>query len=112
MNQEQQQKSNFLFNKFVSNASASDISKITAKIGGMNKGKLTEVWDKIQQLLKMIADPSAPWTGKAVAIGALLYVISPIDAIPDLIPLLGLTDDAAIVLFAISQLKSDLNKYK
>ena len=41
---------------------------------------------------------------KAIAIGALLYLIFPLDAIPDIIPALGLTDDVAVITVAISNL--------
>ena len=42
-----------------------------------------------------------------IAIGALFYFVNPIDAIPDIIPLVGFTDDAAIALTAITLLKKD-----
>ena len=41
--------------------------------------------------------PDAPWTAKAVAIGVLAYAFSPIDLIPDFIPVLGYVDDLIIV---------------
>lgn len=40
-------------------------------------------------------DRQTPITAKLTAIGALAYIVLPVDAIPDLIPLLGFTDDAA-----------------
>ncbi len=45
-------------------------------------------------------------------IGVLVYVISPIDLIPDLIPVLGLTDDAALVALALKFMKLDIVKYE
>ena len=38
-------------------------------------------------------------TDKALIIGALGYMISPLDAIPDAIPIVGLTDDLAVLLY-------------
>ncbi|WP_195534128.1 YkvA family protein [Bacteroides finegoldii] len=49
---------------------------------------------------------------KTIAIGALLYAVSPIDALPDIVPILGLTDDAAVITAAVTALGSALNKYK
>jgi uncharacterized membrane protein YkvA (DUF1232 family) len=43
----------------------------------------------------------APWTAKAVAIGVLAYAFSPIDLIPDFIPVLGYLDDLIIVPLGI-----------
>lgn len=94
------------------NASEQDIDRIRKKLGGMNRGKIAEIWDKVISLWKFVQDPEAPWAGKAIAIGALIYLVSPIDAIPDFIPVAGLTDDVGIILVAIAKLASDLNKYK
>ncbi|MBT6094884.1 MAG: DUF1232 domain-containing protein [Rhodospirillaceae bacterium] len=41
-------------------------------------------------------DPATPKHVKAAIIGALAYFIMPIDAIPDVVILLGYTDDAAV----------------
>ncbi len=43
---------------------------------------------------------------------AILYVVSPIDAIPDLIPFFGWTDDIAVVGFAMKHLSEVLFDYK
>jgi uncharacterized membrane protein YkvA (DUF1232 family) len=42
-------------------------------------------------------DPRTPWLPKAIIILALAYSLSPIDLIPDFIPVLGMLDDLLIV---------------
>ena len=42
-------------------------------------------------------DPDCPWHARAVGILVTAYALSPIDLIPDFIPVLGLVDDALIV---------------
>ena len=42
-------------------------------------------------------DPRVPWTVKAVAVLAAAYVLSPIDLIPDFIPILGLLDELILL---------------
>lgn len=88
-----------------------DIQKITDKLPSMNRGPIKEIWPKIQSLFQMVLDPKAAWTSKALAIGSLLYLISPFDAIPDIIPVLGLTDDAAVIVSVVSTLAVEVSKY-
>ena len=47
-----------------------------------------------------------------VLVAAMIYLISPIDFIPDLIPLLGLTDDATLIVFVVREFSSELEKYR
>jgi uncharacterized membrane protein YkvA (DUF1232 family) len=46
-------------------------------------------------------DPRTPWHAKAVAIAVAAYAISPIDLIPDFIPILGYLDDLIILPLGI-----------
>lgn len=45
---------------------------------------------------------------KTLVLAALGYAISPIDAIPDVIPVVGLTDDAAVLVATITSVESDI----
>ena len=42
-------------------------------------------------------DPRVPWPAKALALATVAYALSPIDLIPDFVPVLGLVDDLIIV---------------
>ena len=46
-------------------------------------------------------DPRTPWLAKAVAIAVAAYALSPIDLIPDFVPVLGYLDDLLIVPLGI-----------
>ena len=46
---------------------------------------------------------------KAMIIGALGYMISPLDVIPDAIPIAGLTDDLAVLLFVLKKVWTDID---
>lgn len=47
-----------------------------------------------------------------VVLFALGYFIFPFDAVPDLIPFVGYTDDAAVIAAAVATIGSTLNKYR
>jgi uncharacterized membrane protein YkvA (DUF1232 family) len=47
-------------------------------------------------------DPRVPWYAKAVAISIAAYALSPIDLIPDFIPVLGYLDEAIILPLGVA----------
>lgn len=48
-------------------------------------------------------------TNKAMIIGALGYMISPLDVVPDAIPIAGLSDDLAVLLFVLKKVWTDID---
>ena len=60
--------------------------------------------DVAKLLWRLAREPRVPWQAKAVAAAAVTYVVSPIDVIPDVIPVLGQFDDLVIVSKAIQYL--------
>ena len=46
---------------------------------------------------------------KAIIIGALGYLISPLDVVPDAIPIAGLTDDLAVLLYVLKMVWTDID---
>jgi uncharacterized membrane protein YkvA (DUF1232 family) len=51
------------------------------------------------------------WSIAAIG-GALLYVLSPVDLIPDFIPVIGYVDDALVVAACLALVEQDLFAYK
>lgn len=56
---------------------------------------------QLRVLLLAWRDPRVPWYAKALAICTLGYAFSPIDLIPDFIPVLGYLDDLLILPLSI-----------
>ncbi|MFQ3788887.1 YkvA family protein [Halomonas sp. A29] len=54
-------------------------------------------------------DPSTPLWAKTAIYGALGYFISPIDAIPDLTPIIGYTDDMGVLAGALAIVAAHIN---
>ena len=53
-------------------------------------------------------DRDTPLPVKATLVGALAYFILPVDAIPDVLPVIGFTDDAAVLATAIKLVASHI----
>ena len=53
--------------------------------------------------------PTISTMDKAIIYGALGYFICPIDIVPDIIPFIGLTDDIAVLAWAFSRVKHNVN---
>lgn len=49
-----------------------------------------------------LRDPRVPWFAKAILGAVALYAVSPIDLIPDFIPVIGLMDDLVIIPLGIA----------
>ena len=47
-------------------------------------------------------------TDKAIIVGALGYMISPLDVIPDAIPIVGLTDDLAVLVYVLKKVWTNI----
>ena len=59
----------------------------------------------IMIMLIAAKNPATPKTVKAILLVGALYLISPVDLIPDTMPLLGLVDDMVVLLFIVRTAK-------
>ena len=77
-----------------------------------------EAWETLQTMFRLIkASMSGEYTGVpgttiAAAVAVLAYFLSPIDLIPDFIPVLGLLDDVALVAWFSTTLKTEMDKFQ
>src|SRR5688572_844437 len=54
---------------------------------------------------------AVPWKSLLLIVAAILYFINPIDVIPDLLPLVGLTDDFAVLFMVYKAIGADIDKF-
>lgn len=102
-----------LFNTFKNRKLTNEDIEIAVGKAQHLEGKTNE----FKLLISMIKDTFSgrykmnKWN-MSIILGTIVYVISPIDAIPDIIPVLGWLDDASIVGFAISKLADEVDRYR
>src|SRR3954469_12579282 len=53
-------------------------------------------------------DPTTPTAAKGMMFAALAYFVLPLDAIPDVLPAIGFTDDAAVITALIALIGNNL----
>jgi uncharacterized membrane protein YkvA (DUF1232 family) len=58
----------------------------------------------VKLLGRLLKDPRVPRRSKLLLGGALAYVLSPIDLLPDMIPVAGFLDDLFLIVFALNHL--------
>ncbi len=68
------------------------------------KNALLFLPNMVKLLAKMMADGRVPVAEKALFVGAIVYVISPLDFIPDIFPFIGQVDDLYLVALVLLRL--------
>jgi len=74
--------------------------------------------DKIILMFQMLKDvkqkkyPETPWKTIAAMVFTILYIINPLDLVPDFIPFLGYLDDISVFSFVLKLINDDLTEYK
>ncbi len=103
-----------------SNSMLSDKHKVMALLAQLTlyfrKGGLDKVRNDLRLLAAYIGDimhgryKDYNRMSLTLALAAIIYVVSPLDIVPDVLPL-GFVDDISIVTWAISRLTAELEKY-
>ena len=82
------------------------------------QGVIDEIWDYLQVAARLVqAAVRGEYTGLSgksltLIVAAIIYYVSPIDIIPDFIPVVGLLDDATVLAFALRSIKGELDTFK
>ncbi len=66
---------------------------------------------RARALLRYFRDPAASIIGKLFVFAAVIYVISPVDAIPD-VPIVGWLDDMGVMSLAVAWMWSVVGRYR
>ena len=88
--------------KFSANGFVETISRIAKRAGAKLVYVALVLYYTLQSDKVSVKD-------KAVIIGALGYLISPLDLIPDAFPIAGLTDDLTVLLYVVKKVWGDVS---
>jgi uncharacterized membrane protein YkvA (DUF1232 family) len=64
----------------------------------------TTIPNMVKLLYRLLRDPRVPRRTKLVVGAAVAYLVSPIDLIPEFVPVIGLADDLLLMAFAINHM--------
>jgi uncharacterized membrane protein YkvA (DUF1232 family) len=113
--------------KFIENGAQKvtdrDLEKVVTKSDEIKKkfsvgGPLQRFIDDGQLLVSVVKDYRAgifrqvPYGTVAAIVFTLIYVFNPLDLVPDILPIIGQIDDAAVVAACMILIEHDLHTYK
>lgn len=83
-------------------------------IDNLNHSKLFE---RVSLFIRMVkshirGDYRVHWQSIVIVVAALVYFVTPIDLIPDLVPITGYVDDLSILLWVNGTLQKEINAFK
>ncbi len=108
--------------KRVKKVSEADVEKVVKEAEEIERkvkrgSLLSRQLEKVRLLLMLVRDywngeyRDIDWFNVAVAVAALIYVLTPIDLIPDFIPVAGQVDDVAVLLVAWELISKEVCRY-
>ena len=71
---------------------------------GFLKGVIMLIPNFLKLLFRLFKDSRVPMAEKAMLIGAIAYVVSPLDLLPDVIPVIGQVDDLYLIGLVVLRL--------
>lgn len=89
----------------------------TKKSQSIPKGPFAETWAYLLAMIRLIRAyytaiyREIPWQSLILILIAVIYFVSPVDFIPDWIPIIGQLDDAFVVGLVLKSVKDDLDKF-
>jgi uncharacterized membrane protein YkvA (DUF1232 family) len=100
---------------------AAEISRALTPVPGQERYVRRRFWRKVLRTLGRVPfvdqaiaayyaaiDPATPRYAKGMLMAALAYFIMPADTIPDVLAVLGFTDDAAVLIMAVKMMSAHI----
>ena len=91
------------------------LGQVTSKAGTVRDASFAANLQTLVRMMRAYAQGRykvVPWATVVKIVGALVYFVSPLDFVPDLLPILGFTDDIAVVLWVLSSCAADIRRFE
>ena len=94
-----------------------DLDIVYADVFSRPKEPFAETWPYFQAMLRLIRAYSngdyreVPESTLVVIIAAIIYIVNPLDVIPDALPALGFLDDATVLALAVRRSRQTLDDF-
>lgn len=95
-----------------------DIAEKAGRSAAMRSGPFAVVTDDFRALIRLVVAYARghyreiPVDSLVIVVAGLIYVVSPLDLIPDTIPGLGVVDDAAVIGWVIKTVRGELDAFR
>ncbi|MFN4145807.1 MAG: YkvA family protein [Runella sp.] len=94
------------------------LKEVMAKTKNLKGDTYDTLRDKVSLLVRLTKAYTSgqyrviPWKSLTLIVTVLVYFLSPIDLIPDLLPVVGLTDDVALLVWLFNTINDDLEAFR
>lgn len=95
-----------------------DIAGKAGRSSALRSGQFAPVLDDFRALIRLVVAYARglyrqiPIDKLVIVVGGLIYVVSPIDVIPDTIPFAGILDDATVIAWVIKMVMDELDAFR
>lgn len=94
------------------------LNEASEKVDKLKNGPFNQILEDFLLMIDIIGAyinneyKEIPFGSIIAILAAIIYVVNPLDILPDVIPGIGLIDDAFVVALVIKQVHADLQNYK
>ena len=95
-----------------------ELAERANRFSALQSGQFGAVLDDFRALIRLVVAYARglyreiPVDRLIVVVGGLIYVVSPIDVIPDFIPVAGFLDDVTVIAFVIKAVREELDAFR
>ena len=85
-----------------------------ANLKNVNAAVIKDIFFVLGRLIKAYAlgqYRDVPWKTILLIVAAIIYFVNPLDLVPDIIPMTGLTDDFAILVWVYNSVSNEIEKF-